>query len=82
MQLKANWDGPAKRKTWIPRDNRINIPTNVDTNFFNDTLYKLLNTPNIASKEPWVRRYDHEVQGATHIKPFVGIESDGISKVL
>jgi phosphoribosylformylglycinamidine synthase len=79
MQLKANWDGPAKRKTWIPRDNRKNIPTNVDADFFNDTLYKLLNTPNIASKEAWVRRYDHEVQGATHIKPFVGKESDGPS---
>ncbi|TDJ07230.1 MAG: phosphoribosylformylglycinamidine synthase [Deltaproteobacteria bacterium] len=79
MQLKANWNGPVMRKTWIPRDNREVIPSMTGADFFENTLYKLLNTPNIASKEPWVRRYDHEVQGATHIKPFVGKKSDGPS---
>ncbi|RLA63368.1 MAG: phosphoribosylformylglycinamidine synthase [Epsilonproteobacteria bacterium] len=79
MQLEANWDGPRDRKTWIPRDNREDVPENKGSEFFESTLLKLLNTPNIASKEPWVRRYDHEVQGATHIKPFVGKEADGPS---
>jgi len=79
MQLKATWDGPRDRKTWIPRDNRKDIPEKPSSKFYEETLLKLLNTPNIASKEPWVRRYDHEVQGATHIKPFVGKESDGPS---
>ena len=40
-------------------------------------LLKLLSTPNIVSKESWVRRYDHEVQASTHIKPFVGENADG-----
>ncbi len=39
-----------------------------------ETLLKLLSHPNIRSKEDIVRRYDHEVQGGTVVKPFVGIE--------
>ncbi|MEM9955127.1 MAG: phosphoribosylformylglycinamidine synthase subunit PurL [Chloroflexota bacterium] len=39
-----------------------------------ETLLKLLAHPNIRSKEDVVRRYDHEVQGGTVVKPFVGIE--------
>lgn len=42
-------------------------------------LLKLLAHPNIASKEAVIRRYDHEVQGATVIKPLVGIQNDGPS---
>jgi phosphoribosylformylglycinamidine synthase len=33
----------------------------------------------VRSKEDVVRRYDHEVQGGTVIKPFVGVEDDGPS---
>ncbi len=36
------------------------------------TLLRLLAHPNIASKHRIVRQYDHEVQGGTIIKPFVG----------
>jgi len=43
------------------------------------TLLDLLAEPDIRSKEDIVRRYDHEVQGATVIKPFVGLRSDGPS---
>jgi len=32
--------------------------------------------PNVASKEYWVRSYDHEVQGQSVIKPFCGINHD------
>ena len=39
----------------------------------------MLAHPNIRSKEDVVRRYDHEVQGATQIKPFVGVHADGPS---
>jgi phosphoribosylformylglycinamidine synthase subunit PurSL len=41
------------------------------------TLLALLRHPTIASKEAVVRRYDHEVQGATVLKPLVGKNSDG-----
>src|SRR5216683_1376875 len=42
-----------------------------------DALLSLLNRPTIASKESVVRRYDHEVQGATVIKPLVGRAGNG-----
>ena len=40
-------------------------------------LLSLLSHPNIASKEEVVRRYDHEVQGATILKPLVGRAGNG-----
>ncbi|MCS6879925.1 MAG: phosphoribosylformylglycinamidine synthase subunit PurL [Oscillochloridaceae bacterium] len=42
-----------------------------------EALLRLLAHPNIASKERIVRTYDHEVRGATVIKPFVGAALDG-----
>lgn len=48
----------------------------VDCNAF---LLKLLNHPNIASKAEVIRRYDHEVQGGTVVKPLTGIQNDGPS---
>ncbi len=44
---------------------------------FAPTLLGLLRHPNIASKERVVRRYDHEVQGATILKPLVGRAGNG-----
>lgn len=41
------------------------------------TLLALLRHPDIASKEEVVRRYDHEVQGATVLKPLVGRSGNG-----
>src|SRR6266566_1417262 len=40
-------------------------------------LLALLRHPTIASKEQIVRRYDHEVQGATVLKPLVGAAGNG-----
>ncbi|HEX6479526.1 MAG TPA: phosphoribosylformylglycinamidine synthase subunit PurL [Ktedonobacteraceae bacterium] len=40
-------------------------------------LLDLLRHPNIGSKESIVRRYDHEVQGATVLKPLVGKAGNG-----
>jgi phosphoribosylformylglycinamidine synthase subunit PurSL len=42
-------------------------------------LLRLLAHPDVASKEPVIRRYDHEVQGATVVKPLVGVADDGPS---
>ncbi len=47
------------------------------TRSFNDILLSLLHHPTIASKESVVRRYDHEVQGATVLKPLVGRAGNG-----
>jgi phosphoribosylformylglycinamidine synthase len=40
-------------------------------------LKALLAHPNIASKEPIIRTYDHEVGGRTVVKPLVGAACDG-----
>ena len=42
-------------------------------------LLSLLNHPNIRSKEDVIRRYDHEIRGATVVKPLVGTKHDGPS---
>ncbi len=75
LQLPAVWDKPRARSAWRggPRvDVRQIPPANIT-----DTLLHLLGTPNITSKEKWVRAYDHEVQAATHVKPFGGLHADG-----
>ncbi|HEU5015331.1 MAG TPA: phosphoribosylformylglycinamidine synthase subunit PurL [Roseiflexaceae bacterium] len=41
------------------------------------SLSRLLAHPNIASKEPIIRTYDHEVGGRTVAKPLVGMACDG-----
>jgi phosphoribosylformylglycinamidine synthase II len=43
----------------------------------NQALLALLSHPTIASKEAVVRCYDHEVQGATVLKPLVGVAGEG-----
>jgi phosphoribosylformylglycinamidine synthase subunit PurSL len=44
-----------------------------------DSLLRILASPNVASKEWIVRQYDHEVQGGSVVKPFVGAAGDGPS---
>jgi phosphoribosylformylglycinamidine synthase len=43
------------------------------------SLLAILASPNVASKEWIVRQYDHEVQGGSVVKPFVGAANDGPS---
>lgn len=81
MQLKACWDGARERKSWKSQST-AKIPIQMalaKDDFFESALIALLKSPNIVSKEPWVRRYDHEVQAATHIKPFCGGSARGPS---
>ncbi|MEN9307022.1 MAG: phosphoribosylformylglycinamidine synthase, PurS and PurL domain [Fibrobacterota bacterium] len=42
-------------------------------------LLDILSSWNVCSKEPWVRQYDHEVQGRSVVKPFTGEKNDGPS---
>ncbi len=44
-----------------------------------ERLLSLLSDMNIASREQVVRRYDHEVQGGTAVKPFAGPYGDAPS---
>jgi phosphoribosylformylglycinamidine synthase len=42
-----------------------------------DVLMALLGHPNIASKASVIHRYDHEIRGATAVRPLVGQVGDG-----
>lgn len=42
-------------------------------------LLAILGSWNVASKEWIIRQYDHEVQGASVVKPLVGVANDGPS---
>lgn len=76
LQMKAVWETGKPRPTWSAstklRDRRLPLPDKT-----RDMLLPLLAHPNITSKEKWVRAYDHEVQAATHQKPFCGVDATG-----
>ena len=66
LELESEWIPPVQQE--------FKPPTSLD----NTTLLEeMLARPNIASKETWVRQYDHEVMAQTAVKPFVGKERDG-----
>jgi phosphoribosylformylglycinamidine synthase len=67
MKLKAVWSRPQAESLVIEE---------ID---YTDMLKRLLNEPNIASKEPLVRQYDHEVGGISIVRPFTGRDSDAPS---
>ncbi len=50
-----------------------------NTQSFTSDVTRLLAHPDVASKESVIHRYDHEVRGATVIKPLVGVQDDGPS---
>jgi phosphoribosylformylglycinamidine synthase subunit PurSL len=73
MKLKAHWPGEYSRQEWMPKIKKANL----EDHSIKQVLLDLLNSPNIASKESLVRHYDHEVQGATIVKPFMGEAGHG-----
>ncbi|MDF1554662.1 MAG: AIR synthase-related protein, partial [Deferrisomatales bacterium] len=68
MELRARWEKPVHEEPGFP------CPVDLT-----GELLGLLGRLNICSKEAVVRRYDHEVQGGSVIKPFVGVANDGPS---
>jgi phosphoribosylformylglycinamidine synthase II len=68
MRLRASWQPPTLHEPHVPE------PTD-----YADLLCAMLGRLNICSKEAWVRQYDHEVQGMSVVKPFVGSQNDGPS---
>ncbi len=68
---------PRKDALWDPQPQTTPAPPAKDN--YNETLLKLLGSPNIASKEWIIRQYDHEVQGGSVVKPLVGVTEDGPS---
>jgi len=68
MELKARWEPPH------PADD--GVPPRLDLKAL---ALNVLADPNVASREEWVRQYDHEVQGRSVVKPFVGRGRDAPS---
>ena len=74
-------DGMPRRRLraeWRPRQLSI---VNCELSMVNaeEALLRLLAAPETRSKEDVVRQYDHEVQGGTMVKPFVGRTQHGPS---
>ncbi|SNB45587.1 phosphoribosylformylglycinamidine synthase subunit PurS [Geobacter sp. DSM 9736] len=68
MQLPAKWQPP------LHEEPEIEVKKD-----YTAELLELLSSLNICSKESVVRRYDHEVQGGSVVKPFTGVANDGPS---
>jgi phosphoribosylformylglycinamidine synthase subunit PurSL len=68
MRLRARWRPLVHHEPQPPE------PTD-----YAELLCAMLGRLNICSKEAWVRQYDHEVQGMSVVKPFIGSQNDGPS---
>jgi phosphoribosylformylglycinamidine synthase II len=66
MELEAEWTPPRHEEANFPE------PSNLMAD-----LKSVLGRLNVCSKERFVRQYDHEVQGGSVLKPFVGVANDG-----
>ncbi len=66
---------PTREATWTQQAPRAF--TGAAQPHIKDALRSLLSHPDIASKQFIIRQYDHEVQGATIVKPLVGPRSRG-----
>lgn len=75
----------ARRAHWRPEHTPLAPPvpgagrTPRTTQEWTDLLHRLLSAWDICSKEWVIRQYDHEVQGATVLKPLVGADCSGPS---
>jgi len=66
----------ARRATW--KRTRFAEPKDLkDKRTYSATLKRILGAWNVCSKEWIIRQYDHEVQGASVLKPLVGVDNDG-----
>ena len=67
LMLESEWRPPVHLPVETP---------DLDESEMGVILDRLLARPNVASKEWWVRSYDHEVIAQSVIKPFVGANHD------
>ena len=63
------WEFEAR---WLPPENRLTEPVLGEPWDHLGLLLAMLDRPNICSREWITRQYDHEVQGASVLKPLVG----------
>jgi phosphoribosylformylglycinamidine synthase len=70
-RMNSFWSMPAVEPFPFPVKGKKNAADPVDA------LLGILSQPTVASKDWIVRQYDHEVQGRTVLKPFVGPRAAG-----
>jgi phosphoribosylformylglycinamidine synthase len=70
MDLRARWEAPKITPPPAPVPPAPSLRAE---------LLAVLRDPNVCSREPWVRQFDHEVQARSVVKPFVGRRRDGPS---
>jgi phosphoribosylformylglycinamidine synthase len=68
IERRATWQPPGLEEPALPQKES-----------YGAELKAILSNPNVASKEWIIRQYDHEVQGASVIKPLVGARNAGPS---
>ncbi len=71
MDLRAEWTAPTAPGSAGPGP--------IPSCNLRQAMLGILSDPNVASKEEWVRQYDHEVQARSVVKPFVGAGRDAPS---
>jgi len=76
-QLEAEWQPSSSGQSSVAGDQSLVVSGQSSVVNPAEALLKLLAHPNIRSKEDVVRRYDHEVQGGTAVKPLVGVDNHG-----
>jgi len=76
MKLKAHYAGPQHYQEYHRETPKKKSPAASAQGIVN-ALKTVLASPNVASREPIIRYYDHEVQGATRLKPYGGKTQQG-----
>ena len=72
MEIAFLFAPPKAVKTAMLESVVLEEPYFAEPELLTETLFRLLASPNIASKESVVRTYDHEVKGNTVLKPLQG----------
>ena len=67
LELESEWTPPEHEPISLPK---------TDAAGMGELLTMMMARPNVASKEWWVRSYDHEVIAQSVIKPFCGVNHD------
>ena len=79
MKLKAEWNAINTINYLNKEHNEKYAEKDIKVENLKEILKKILSRLNIASKEGIIRRYDHEVQGGSIVKPIMGKNRDGLS---
>ncbi len=66
LEREAAWEPPQRAEPDFPQPPDLK-----------EDLMKILGSWNVCSKEWVIRQYDHEVQGASVLKPLTGASNDG-----